>query len=302
VSCPEHRLALRPPPGCDFLPDFDRGWLTPDGSRDAYLRYVGTSHAVNWSVELEELHADNSRDHYIDVWTRKAMRERIGPLRSGATIADVGCSTGHLLEDLRSTRPDAQLIGIDLVESGLRAAHRNVPDASLLQADVCKLPLEDAGVDAVVSANLLEHVPADVAALSELHRVLRPGGRAVLVVPVGPGMYDYYDRFLGHERRYARNELAAKARRAGFEVVEDICLGSLLFPAFWAVKQRNRRLRGQLRGTALAARVAADIAGTRDSRAVRLACELERLMLRAGIRLPFGIRGLTVVRRPETAR
>ncbi|MFI5004202.1 MAG: class I SAM-dependent methyltransferase [Solirubrobacterales bacterium] len=299
MSAPVRRLALRPPPGTEAVPDFDGGWLRPDGSRDAYLRYAGDGRAVNWSVELEELHAENSRDHYIDAWTREAILERRGPLPAGATIADLGCSTGYLLEDLRSAQPDAQLVGVDLVESGLRTAHHSVPDASLLQADVCALPLADSSVDAVVSANLLEHVSADVSALVELHRVLRPGARAVLVVPVGPGVYDYYDRFLGHERRYARGELTVKARRAGFEILEDIHLGSILFPAFWVVKKRNRRCYGHLQGAALASRVAADIAATRDSRVGRLACEIERLMLRAGIRLPFGIRGLTVVRRPE---
>ena len=44
-------------------------------------------------------------------------------------------------------------------------------------------------------------------------RILRPGARAVIVVPAGPGTYDYYDRFLGHERRYARGELAGQGER-----------------------------------------------------------------------------------------
>jgi hypothetical protein len=117
-------------------------------------------------------------------------------------------------------------------------------------------------------------------------------------VPAGPGTYDYYDRFLGHERRYARGELASKALDAGLEVIEDIHLGSVLYPPFWLVKQRNRRRYGHLQGEALEARVAADIAGTRNSRVGQLACRLERAMLDHGLRLPFGIRGLTVVRRP----
>ena len=70
----------------------------------------------------------------------------------------------------------------------------------------------------------------------------------MIVVPVGPGNYDYYDRFLGHERRYASGELARKARAAGFEVLEDIHLGAPLYPAFWAVKQRNRRRYEHLAG------------------------------------------------------
>jgi hypothetical protein len=119
----------------------------------------------------------------------------------------------------------------------------------------------------------------------------------VLVVPASPGSYDYYDRFLGHERRYARGELAAKARGAGLDVVEDIHLGSLLFPVFRLVKARNRRRFDDLVGDALRARVCADIARTRDSALGRLSCRVEERLLDAGVRLPAGIRGLTVVRR-----
>ena len=292
-------LALRVPPGEHSLPDFDGGWRRADGALDPYLSFVGDGHAVNWSDELEQLHEESSREHFLDVWTRRSMLERIGPLPAAPVIVDLGCSTGYLLEDLRVSYPDSLLSGIDLVAAGLRKAHRNVPQARLLQADVCALPLEDASVDAAVSANLLEHVPDDRGALTELARVLRPGARGVLVVPAGPSTYDYYDRFLGHERRYARGEMAAKARDAGLEVLEDVHIGSVLYPAFWLVKQRNRRRYAGLEGDALQARVAANIAGTSDSWVGRWACALEREMLNRAIRLPFGIRGLTVVRRPE---
>jgi SAM-dependent methyltransferase len=290
---------LRPPPGSEAVPVFDRGWLRTDGGRDPYLRYVGDRHPVNWSADLEELHVETSRDHFIDVWTRRAMLERLGPPVPGEVIVDLGCSTGYLLRELREARPQAQLIGVDLIVSGLHAAHRQVPDARLLQADACSLPLDDTSVDVAVSANLLEHVSDDEAALVELRRVLAPGALAVLVVPTAPGAYDYYDRFLGHVRRYGRGELAAKARKAGLEVIEDAHLGSILFGAFWLVKQRNRRRYDRLVGPQLEARVARDIAGTRDSRVGRLACVLERRLLRRGVRLPFGIRGLTVLRRPR---
>lgn len=120
----------------------------------------------------------------------------------------------------------------------------------------------------------------------------------MIVVPAAPGTYDYYDRFLGHERRYGRGELAGKARAAGLEVLEDAHLGALLYPAFWAVKKRNRRRYDHLRGAALEERVAQDIATTQNSPLGAWSCRLERTLLRRGIRLPFGIRGLTVVRRP----
>jgi SAM-dependent methyltransferase len=268
-----------------------------------FTSHASSEHAVNWSEDLEELHEESSRTHFIDVWTRRAMLARLGPLPAVPTVIDIGCSIGYLLEDLRRAIPAVQPIGVDLVAGGLRKAHANVPEAVLLQADVCALPLEDAIVDAALSANLLEHVPDDEQALSEVFRILRPGARAVIVVPVGPGNYDYYDRFLGHERRYARGELARKAAAAGFEVPEDFHLGALLYPAFWVVKQRNRRRYGHLQGAALEDKVRADIQGTSESAFGRLACRIEEWMLAHRVRLPFGIRGLTVLERPrERAR
>jgi len=265
--------------------------------------HVSFEHAVNWPEDLEELHEESSRTHFIDVWTRRAMLARLGPLSAVPTVIDVGCSTGYLLDDLRRAIPAVRLIGVDLVAGGLRKAHAKLPEAVLLQADVCALPLEDASVDAALSANLLEHVPDDEQALSEVFRILRPGARAAIVVPVGPGNYDYYDRLLGHERRYARGELARKAAAAGFEVLEDFHLGALLYPAFWAVKQRNRRRYGHLQGAALEDKVRADIEGTSDSACGHLACRIEEWMLAHRVKLPLGIRGLTVLERPrERAR
>lgn len=293
---------LRAAPGDSGLPAFDQGWLVPGPSPAPFLSYVDADPSVNWSDELEELHEEASRTHFLDRWTRAAIIERMGPLSAQPTIADVGCSTGYLLEDVRAAHPSATLVGVDLIRAGLQKAHRLVPSARLVRADACDLPLADAGVDTIVSANLLEHVPNDRGALTEFGRALRPGGRAVIVVPAGPRTYDYYDRFLGHERRYARHELAAKCADAGLEVLEDGYIASLLYPPFWLFKQRNRRAHSALSGDALQRQVTADIARTHDSRIGELAWALERRLTQRGVRLPFGIRSLVVARRREAAR
>ena len=116
-----------------------------------------------------------------------------------------------------------------------------MPDAAILHASATDLPFADATADALVALNLLEHLPDDGAALTEFARVLRPGGRAVVVVPANPRLYDYYDAHLRHERRYGRDELARRARAAGLAPVAHTAVGSVVYPAFWAVKTRNRR-------------------------------------------------------------
>ncbi len=284
------------------LPEYDGGWIGEGGLRAPFLSTLTGDIDVNWSTDLEGLHEEASRTHFLDRWTRRSLLDAVGRLPPDATIADLGCSTGYLLEDLRAHHPTATLIGVDLIASGLVKAHDSVPSARLLQADVCELPLTDAGVDAVVSANLLEHVPDDLRALREVARIVRPGGTVALVVPAGRRTYDYYDRFLGHERRYGRGELAAKCRNAGLDVERDEFIGALLYPPFWLVKQRNRLRHDHLTGDALATRVAADISHTQDSRVGQAIWRLEARLAGRGVRPQFGIRSLVVARRPEAAR
>jgi ubiquinone/menaquinone biosynthesis C-methylase UbiE len=288
-----HLLAC--PPGSTSVPAFDHGWVVGRENRTPFLSYTDQA-STNWSDELEHLHEEASRTHFIDVWTREAILSRTGAVSDGGVIVDLGCSTGYLLDDLGRRYPGVTLVGVDLVAAGLVKAHRLVPAARLIRADVCALPLADSSVDVVVSANLLEHIPDDVAALGEIRRVLKPGGRAVIVVPAGSSTYDYYDRFLGHERRYARAELGQKAHSAGLEVLEESYLASLLYPAFWLVKQRNQRRYRDLEGVALEQRVSADIGATKDSRVGRA---LKRVEERLPFELPFGIRALAVLRRGE---
>lgn len=283
-----------------LLSPIDTGCARTERSdEEPFLSFVPDQFTVNWSAQLEEMHEQSSRVHFIEVWTRRAMLARLGPLPSTPSIIDLGCSTGYLLADVRAQLPDATLIGVDLLASGLRKAHKHVPDALLLHADACALPLQDACGDVILSANLLEHVPDDQQALAEIRRTLRPGGRAVIVVPVDPRSYDYYDRLLGHERRYAHGELARKASAVGLRVLQDIHLGAPLYPAFWAVKQRNRRRHEELRGVALEHKVKGDMERTANSLIGRLACRLEEMLLDRGVRLPFGIRGLTVLEHPR---
>jgi SAM-dependent methyltransferase len=273
------------------------GQTAPDPHNSVHNR-ITNQLSANWSEDLEEFHEESTRDHPIEVLTRQTVLSLLNALTATATIVEVGCSTGYLLDDLRAAYPSAKLAGFDLIPSGLHKAHATMPDCLVAQADACELPLADGCADAVISVNLLEHVHDDVRALSEIQRVLRPGAAAVLVVPTGPGLYDYYDRFLHHERRYARGEMAEKVRSVGLGVEADLHLGSVVFPAFWALKKRNRRRFDHLAGYELEDRVRRDYGGTKDSSLFSAACSFERGLLRHGIHLPFGIRGLTVVRRP----
>lgn len=72
-------------------------------------------------------------------------------------------------------------------------------------------------VDTVLCLNVLEVLDDDQSVLDRIHRALPSGGRLVLLVPRGPGLYGTIDQTLGHKRRYSVEGITAMLRKTGFE-------------------------------------------------------------------------------------
>ncbi|MFQ5775082.1 MAG: class I SAM-dependent methyltransferase [Kiloniellaceae bacterium] len=106
-------------------------------------------------------------------------------LTPGERVLDVGSGPGLLAYDMAAAvGPEGRVRGIDLSEDMLamsRARCAEHPWAEFEPADAAKLPYPDGGFDAAVSTQVYEYVPDIPAALAELYRVLRPGGRAVIL-------------------------------------------------------------------------------------------------------------------------
>jgi glycosyltransferase involved in cell wall biosynthesis/phospholipid N-methyltransferase len=73
-------------------------------------------------------------------------------------------------------------------------------------------------VDTIVCLNVLEHIPDSSAALKNMFSVLKPGGRAIVLVPQGAWLYCPLDKALDHVKRYSRKDLVDALTKAGFEV------------------------------------------------------------------------------------
>jgi SAM-dependent methyltransferase len=100
-------------------------------------------------------------------------------LRPGSTarVLDVGCGNGKYLTQLRTRGID--VVGCDLSKGMLAAAAAH--DTKLVNADVTRLPFKDSAFDVVLAPHMLYHVSDRQAAASEMRRVLRRGGRCVVV-------------------------------------------------------------------------------------------------------------------------
>ncbi|MEU3496187.1 class I SAM-dependent methyltransferase [Kitasatospora cineracea] len=109
----------------------------------------------------------------------------VGP---GSAVLDVGTGTGAAAA--AACARDARVTAVDAEPSMLAEARRNAPAAEVRAATLPELPFADASFDAVVGNFVINHVGRQRAAVAELRRVLRPGGRLALTAwatPAPPG-------------------------------------------------------------------------------------------------------------------
>jgi SAM-dependent methyltransferase len=140
----------------------------------------------------------------------------------------------HFAPEPRISKRLRRLSNLDYVSADL-----NSPRA-MIKADITKLQFDSASFDVVICSHVLEHVPDDHGALLEIRRVLRPGGWAVILVPIDRGRSQTFEdpsivtardreRTFGqsdHVRVYGR-DFPERLGRAGFEVHDASLQASL---------------------------------------------------------------------------
>jgi arsenite methyltransferase len=110
---------------------------------------------------------------------RRLTREALA-VQAGEKVLDIGSGPGLLAAELADEGAD--VLGVDPSESMLAMARaREIPRAAFEPGDALSLPVADASFDAAVSTQVLEYVEDVAGALREAHRVLRPGGRLLVL-------------------------------------------------------------------------------------------------------------------------
>lgn len=130
------------------------------------------------------------------------------------TILDVGCAEGLPRKFLP---PDATYIGLDYYSTAT-GWYGTQPD---LYGDAQSLPIADDGVDHALLLDVLEHLPNPDGCLSELHRVIKPGGSLTIQVPF---LYPLHDAPLDFHR-WTRFGLRNAAQKHGYSIAADVAIG-----------------------------------------------------------------------------
>jgi SAM-dependent methyltransferase len=128
---------------------------------------------------------------------------------------DLGCGDGRLSAELDA----AELTAADVSAVALERARRRVPGARFVElVPDAPLPLEDAEFDLVLCAETIEHVRDVQLFLSEIRRVLRPGGTLALTTPANLPIGPQPDPLSPHLRQFTRRSLPRVLDQLGFEV------------------------------------------------------------------------------------
>ncbi len=119
-----------------------------------------------------------------DVLRRRRLVHEALDAQPGERVLDVGCGPGfYVAELLERVGPQGSVTGVDVASAMLAVAAKRAAghdNVVFHQADATRLPVADEAFDAAVSVQVLEYVADVPAALTEIHRALRPGGRVVI--------------------------------------------------------------------------------------------------------------------------
>ena len=160
------RSAPHPPLTAYYAAEVDRDAFV----RDLFDRTAGSYDRINAAFSLGS-----------GAWYRRRALRRAG-LRPGQAMLDVAVGTGLVAREAVRIlgRPDG-IVGLDLSEGMLAEARRTLAGVRLVRGRAEALPVRDASVDFLSMGYALRHVPDLAVAFAEYRRVLRPGGRLLLL-------------------------------------------------------------------------------------------------------------------------
>ena len=224
--------------------------------------------------ELEDRHWwFQARRHVI--W---ALMDRVDR-PSSPRMLDAGCGTGRNLMELQRLGPAE---GVDVSPRAVEFCRRRGLDA-VHEARLEELPFDDDRFDVLLATDVIEHLPDDGPALTELRRVTAPRGHLIITVPAYDWLWSQHDVSFHHFRRYTRRLLTERVRANGWEPVVTTYFFSTMLPPVAAVRALQR-FRGNANGKS-------DFQRTPEAlnRWLELVVRGEARLIQRGASLPAGV-------------
>lgn len=172
-----------------------------------------------------------------DFWWYRGMRhimfgllDPVARQRKFGRVLEAGCGTGHFAKEL-ADRYHWPMVPLDLGWEGLEYG-KGLGISNLTQGDIQSLPYRDQVFDAVVSMDVIVHMPLgdEGKPMAEFRRVLRPGGFLALRASALNILRSHHSIHAMERQRFTRSRLTQLAEKNGFKVLRCTYANSLLLP------------------------------------------------------------------------
>jgi SAM-dependent methyltransferase len=190
---------------------------------------------------------ETNRRFYDALWTdaRLVAPERFNTWPVARALA---ARSPRRLEVAPGLRPRLPLVGTVFVDASAPAVSRlRASGATALRGLAAALPLPDDSFDLVCALDVVEHLDDDDGALAELARVAAADASLLVSVPLHASLWNAFDEFVGHRRRYEPSDFVEKLSAHGFAVEQSGIFGMqprsslLLSTAMWSLTHRRER-------------------------------------------------------------
>ena len=141
---------------------------------------------------------------------------------------EIGCATGDFIQHIVENK-NLHITGSEIYLKGLLYAKRNLPNVNFIQFDATQGWINEE-FDLIVAFDVLEHIEDDVAAVSNIYKMLHKDGGLIISVPQHMFLWSKLDEILKHKRRYSRQALTAKLEADGFSIEYSTSFLFILFP------------------------------------------------------------------------
>lgn len=210
------------------------GWrLPPLNSKELFMPSQIDESKISFPAKNYDSNETNEEASGFWAYERAQLIAEMLHIHGIATLWEVGAGNGNAAIPLRNL--GFNVLPVEPLQSGAITLQKNGFATFCSTLEELNLPADS--IDAIGAFDVLEHLETPQLLLSEIFRVLKPGGVFVCSVPAYQWLFSDFDVSIGHYRRYSKKLIEESLRRSGFTSISTRYLFGFLVPVAFILRR-----------------------------------------------------------------